>query len=499
VNPERSLVQPFVDAIEWEPLQHAVEGTVSRFGDAVGKFGTIVVARDAEYRLVVTVASLQGPPWTTANNGVPVGTVSQGAEVEAHEGPYLTFKLENVTVTATTSNWDHEGDGETTVDLRAHRFSRTFKATAPTLFVDWFISGPDDPYAFDRVTERNRSESFARLRRGLHADGEDHRFERAVPPPGRTSGASARDHFRMDLPTGIIRVCRVPQKRAPSWTTALAIEFPITDAEPSQDLRDGVAEALGFVFGRHILRVGSTLFDGDGYAVRQEAISPWGRDVTYAASRSDLPVTLLFDGHNRRAETIVTPIVAAFLEAREELNLSRVVWTMWIALRAPLTFDTPLYASALEALMKGWFASTRTKSSGLYMATKEFRERFGSILTKFAEIAKDVAYGDRILRRVEAANAMGVNERFQIFFEEIGLPIGDGEDAVIRSRNVGAHGGGTSQPNVADLVKLGHGYRTILNRALLKLLRFEGQYIDYSTVGHPVRRLDDPIGYRAPK
>ena len=90
---------------------------------------------------------------------------------------------------------------------------------------------------------------------------------------------------------------------------------------------------------------------------------------------------------------------------------------------------------------------------------------------------------------------MGVNERFEVFFDELGLPIGAGEDAVIHSRNVGAHGGG-SQEDGADLVTLGNGYRTLLNRALLKVLGFAGHYIDYSTVGHPLRPLDEPIGFR---
>ena len=35
-------------------------------------------------------------------------------------------------------------------------------------------------------------------------------------------------------------------------------------------------------------------------------------------------------------------------------------------------------------------------------------------------------------------------------------------------------------------------------RVVLKLLGFKGECIDYSTERHPVRNLDEPIGYRLP-
>jgi hypothetical protein len=82
-----------------------------------------------------------------------------------------------------------------------------------------------------------------------------------------------------------------------------------------------------------------------------------------------------------------------------------------------------------------------------------------------------------------------------VFFEELGLPVGAGEDAVVRSRNISAHGGKSDRPH-QDLVMLGTGYRTLLNRVILKVLGFKGEYIDYSVIGHPARGIDEPIGYQ---
>ncbi len=166
-------------------------------------------------------------------------------------------------------------------------------------------------------------------------------------------------------------------------------------------------------------------------------------------------------------------------------------------MRMPVTFDTPLYASALEALMRGWFSSKRSRTRGVYMPTKDFRSRFADALEAFTVGAKDLPYGERIVRKVGRANEMGVNERFEVFFEELGLPVGVGEQAVIAARNISAHGG-KSSAGTEDLVMLGNGYRTLLNRTLLKLLGYGGTYTDYSVVGHTQRQIDEPIGYRSP-
>jgi hypothetical protein len=134
-------------------------------------------------------------------------------------------------------------------------------------------------------------------------------------------------------------------------------------------------------------------------------------------------------------------------------------------------------------MMNAWVASKRSRTGGVYMEKTAFQQRFAGRLSGFATAAEGLVYGDRIVRRANGANAMGVNERFEVFFEELGLPIDKGERAVIRARNVPAHGRHFSQPQ-QDQLWLGAGYRTLLNRAILKALGYAGQYVDYSAPGH---------------
>jgi putative hemolysin len=87
---------------------------------------------------------------------------------------------------------------------------------------------------------------------------------------------------------------------------------------------------------------------------------------------------------------------------------------------------------------------------------------------------------------------MGVNERFEVFFDELGLKCSDGELRVIRARNRSAHGGGIGDPQEA--LRLSRAYRVLLNRALLQVLGHDGAYIDYSVLGFPEKPLREPSG-----
>jgi hypothetical protein len=125
------------------------------------------------------------------------------------------------------------------------------------------------------------------------------------------------------------------------------------------------------------------------------------------AGRPDQPATRLEDWDRAAiAEPILNRIVAAYLAARTELNLKQVVWTMWVAFRMPLTMDTPLYAAALEALMRGWFESKRSKTKGTYMPTKDFRKIFAEGIAKFEEAAKGARMNKSIERRSSGIDNM---------------------------------------------------------------------------------------------
>jgi hypothetical protein len=49
---------------------------------------------------------------------------------------------------------------------------------------------------------------------------------------------------------------------------------------------------------------------------------------------------------------------------------------------------------------------------------------------------------------------------------------------------------GNSDDEVRHYIILTHAYESLFNRVLLKSLGYDGDYIDYSALGHPSLRID---------
>ena len=105
-------------------------------------------------------------------------------------------------------------------------------------------------------------------------------------------------------------------------------------------------------------------------------------------------------------------------------------------------------------------------------------------------------YGDRILNRLGSAYNMGANDRLRFFFDEIGLSVGETEWWAIRERNPMAHGAASvfDKSTNESMIRATDVYRTLFHRIVLKLLGYDGAYIDHGTLGHPIRDISEPSG-----
>jgi hypothetical protein len=97
--------------------------------------------------------------------------------------------------------------------------------------------------------------------------------------------------------------------------------------------------------------------------------------------------------------------------------------------------------------------------------------------------------------RIKTAFNMGTNDRLLAFFDEIGLRIGDVEKSAIKARNLMAHGYVPSNESEwEEMIRQTYIYETLFNRVFLKILEYEGNYIDRSIEGWPERNVDSPMG-----
>lgn len=475
----------FLPAIEWEPLT-AGDATWTFSlpeGNAVGDvFGQLRLTRDADWQLraVASGESAAGvllPPETKLRAGQMIPPI-----------PAILAKGAGSTLTLREA---HLGDGRGNLAGAVERdISATYGrivflnepdsvASARSCLV-WCLNGPGEDFPFTVLTERRRVVRYERERKDFPARERELKGSlvaldaiRIPPPPGTNVPAVLGT-----TPKGLnvdpaLRPC--------------AVEFQVSGTVPVWDQLDPYLAGVSFVLGRRLIPVGFTLFDDQARQRLHELRSAWAFDLRADCARRSMAPTPTSEG-------VLAALVPRFVDRAASLGLDDAMWLVWLAEAVPLEAALPNLASALECLMSAWFKSMKTKSGGKYMSDADWATVSAEPMKSLASALTGRPNADRIERRARGANNFGVNERFERFFEEISLTVGQVEEKAIAARNKAAHGGSFSPSQYQWLADTVRAYRTLVSRVILALLDWDGNYVDYSTYGFPVRPLSDPLG-----
>ena len=497
-------LQRIISSLEWEILARGMKNlNITRINDETGNLGTLTLQRGPSYEILATMSTD-----IDLNSFDERGDKNLGEFYDGHTVHGILDEDESVIVLnhvhfgAVHHTFDRAASRRTSAQIETFRVERIWRRqedASPSFVQDWFIGGPHSLSGpFLRASVREFHERFVRKRPGPRNGPLD-----ASPvefPPSNADSALNVTHSRdycVVTPSDDLRfiVARVPDGFGPTWSKSVCIEYrEELGGIPSEEQRIAFSEIVSFLLGRHMLQVGSTSYDKVSQPIKATSNPPWGRDaVENCTSQDRQPIPL--DGHgNRPPELDISKLTKEYMEYRDLLNLSDAIWITWLAQRMPLGYDLPLYSAALESLMQSWFKSKESKTKGIYMEKKKFDSLVGEFIEAASEKLKGHEHADRMIRKMGNSFQMSVNEKFPAFFSEIGLAIGNGEDAVIRARNSTAHGHSLKKEDYQKFSLLGGGYKTLINRTLLKILGFDGFYIDYSSLNWPQRNIDEPIG-----
>jgi hypothetical protein len=343
---------------------------------------------------------------------------------------------------------------------------------------DWYVNG-ETGFHFNHLTKRRRLGMFSRRRTSSQLALHE------LP-----AGDGSWDHIVIETSDVRFAYCKVPNKNAPDGIGAVSLDFPAPI--PDADTRMAIGEIVSFVLGRRMMRVGSTAFDAAGWSIEDESVNPWATNIRALCRNPDLPPAP-YNYSGATLEAMLTHLIPRYLASREPLKLKDALWTYWIAKESSVSIDLPIFAAAVESLKKAWFASTRSKSKGLHLAKDVYDELAGDLIAQLGVRIRERNAPEEILKNIAGANRMGLGEQMRAFFDEIALPIGKQEKAAINARHRAAHGSPRGE-ELVELVKFGNAYRTLFERVFLRLLGFEGLYVDRTTEGHPLRRLTEPAG-----
>lgn len=348
----------------------------------------------------------------------------------------------------------------------------------PSWRSDWFINGPHaSPYS--RCTTRRGTATFERKREigGV----------RLVEAP---RGGSGYDHLLVNAGGVTFLVSEVPDGQVPKWCNPLSISYPAP--MPSDDVRTAIAEIVSFVFGRRLIPIGSTVFDANGWAIEQTATNPWGQGIQELCSGGDKSPFSLPDLTDA-AEKLLSELVPRYLEKRDSLGLHDALLSYWLADEAFAAVDLVVYGSAVEALKNAWL-NAEQQTRGQYMSPDEYAKVFEAEIDAFKKRVAEKELPAALSKKIEGGWSMSGGEQLNSFFADLPIELGKAERDAVRARNVPAHGGIRGSADFKDLVIDANAYRVLFIRTFLRLLGLEAEYIDRTSLHHPLRSVANAAG-----
>lgn len=350
---------------------------------------------------------------------------------------------------------------------------------------DWFLSGKSEVF-FSRATKRSVDRKYIKAR--MEVDPEE------ISGVTKASG-SARDFLIIATDDFDVIVAKVPEDFGPSWSFNLCIEYRKTFKRlPVLEERTAIKELVSFVFGTQLLHIGSTYYGASSEVISLDFKNPWGDNVVSKCNQGNLPPSVISGHFKNQAENILNALLPEYLKLHEKLRLGGAIWKYWIARYSSVGTNLPILSSAIETLAE-FILKEHKEVKHYYVEHKEFQTLIEPGLNLIIEALGTHPSKEKIANKIRSAAQRGSNEKVEMMLEIIGLKVGNVEKEAMKARNKMAHSsfGKIDRDEMVELIRLTRAYETLFHRVFFKILGYKGEYIDYYSLSHPSRNIDEFI------
>lgn len=309
------------------------------------------------------------------------------------------------------------------------------------------------------------------------------------------------DNYRFHVRYGrnAFDILNVEKTKTPDWSNKIIIEYRNEYGYiPSEEEREQISNFISFLLGKQLLSICCLEYDSNMNLVRGDFYNgkTFGFDLKQICMASEKPPINYREYKNRYVFiNTLELLLPRYLEEYETYHFIEIFNYYWYARLLSVDVNLPLAATALERIMRSWFASKGSKTKGVLISRQKYNELTKDLIAQIEVKLEDYEYKDNIINRIKGCYNMGVRERFDIFFDEINLQVGELERKAMKERNIMTHGGEKcNDEELQNQFLVNEAYFVLLNRVFLNILGYKGDYIDYSTIGYPDRNIVDVAG-----
>ena len=356
-----------------------------------------------------------------------------------------------------------------------------FSTQQPNIRYDWFICH-DIPAHFNETTTRQIKLSPPKVRIGI--DDYNDSIENLI------GSSSSRDYCQINLSDLTFIISEVPTEFLNEKTEGLCFEFRENIYSLDQDFISGIKWFVSFLLGNELHYIGNSFIHGEKLV--ECNILSHNKSIQESTMP---PIKFNFKYEWGNFSFLVNQYLPKYLDLKESLSLDAALSKYWISRSLPIGTNLPVLASIIETIA-GKYLNKNNINQFEYLSKDNYLRLIENEIESIGKKLKSMEGGQIILNKILGAFRKGPNEKMNVFFNEIGLSIGKLERKALNLRNKMAHSSkdySCEKDAFNDLI-LSRAYEILFNRVLLKLIGYEGYYIDYSVKGCPLKHIDKTVG-----
>ncbi|MEL5244880.1 hypothetical protein PTR67_07380 [Serratia nevei] len=419
----------------------------------------------------------------------PAGTVRiDDSEIDfgSNYSPDNKITLSGMISLGRTTTISISGSSRTKETCRIHRIKSNHEKKNKTAFlIEWVVNLNMSPYIWPNslMTER-------RTKTTKTFSSTDHSI--TLSDDKEQSGLSSKCcHIKIqgfNIYFGVAEESKLNNTQHPG--------FIFYEGSPDSEFRTKVRQALSFILGRNILYLGNSELDEKLYLVGFEAQTPNSMGGLFIKNPSPPPSRLMRNDSQGffSDEHVINYMVEKFVLNYDKYDLNHVSWLYWHAVIAPAHLKAVCFGATLESTQKKFIEKNEVSFKHSLVDKKLWRD----IAKSLHEIINKNEYIDErskktLLNKISNLNSTPQSLLTENFFEVLGLRLGDKEKKAYSRRNDAAHGNKTPDDNFIDLIRDSKLLHILCNRVLISILALTDNYTDFYTLGHPFRKLSEPV------
>jgi hypothetical protein len=443
---------------------------------------TIVIWRNENYQLIGKITgSVADFRKHEDNDFIGQGNILKGQLITGFDSSGNIVELKECLFTGIHINSRQFpfAEGELSIDAIHIRFAST-EIIKPKTRLEWFVCEKVSVRLY-RTTYRNKKLENKKIRVGIDD------FVDSIE--NHIGSSYSKDYTVVNLPDYKFIVATVPESLLDKNVEGICFEYRENLELVTEDIIDGTKCFLSFLLGNELQNLGYSIVSGnDLLEVYLYSIAK----LNHKETMPPIKFNTKYDWGD--LSFLLNSFLPAYLNLRNSLNLDDALKKYWISKRIPLGANLPVLASALETIA-GEYLKTK-KNTSEYISESDYLTLIEKEKEQLEIKLSSIEGGQIILNKILGAFRKGPNEKMNIFFSEINIEIGDLERRAINLRNKMAHGNRdySKDKNIHNDLIHSNIYKLLFHRVILKLIGYDGYYIDYSLQGCPSKHIDKKAG-----